>query len=65
MAEHIVFHPQLTKADTLILEGLRQDIKEYTPKKEALPSQNGKRANGKTETEVNGTYSISVRLCVT
>ncbi|CAJ0542905.1 Ff.00g003120.m01.CDS01 [Fusarium sp. VM40] len=53
MAEHIVFHPQLTKADTLILEGLRQDIKEYTPKKEALPSQNGKRANGKTETEVN------------
>jgi hypothetical protein len=29
MAEHLVFHPQLTKADALILEGLRQDINEY------------------------------------
>jgi hypothetical protein len=28
MEETIVFHPQLTKADALILEGLRQDIKD-------------------------------------
>jgi hypothetical protein len=35
MAEHLVFHPQLTKADALILEGLRQDINEYKPSQDA------------------------------
>ncbi|KAL6916586.1 hypothetical protein FSST1_008081 [Fusarium sambucinum] len=57
MAEHLVFHPQLTKADALILEGLRQDINEYQkPKANAdisdqhdqPPALRQRVANGKT-----------------
>jgi hypothetical protein len=63
MAEHLVFHPQLTKADALILEGLRQDINEYKqPKVNAeISSQDGqspalrqRAANGKPP---KGAYS--------
>ena len=41
MAEHLVFHPQLTKADALILEGLRQDINEYKPGQDAQANPKG------------------------
>ncbi|KAM0544805.1 hypothetical protein ACHAPJ_011635 [Fusarium lateritium] len=62
MAEHIVFHPQLTKADALILESLRQDIKEYSPQKQAeanatardgRPSDLQATANGKASPDLN------------
>jgi hypothetical protein len=70
MAEHLVFHPQLTKADALILEGLRQDINEYKqPKVDAdITSQDGqppalrqRAANGKPP---KGAYSCTVSFHV-
>ena len=68
MAEHIVFHPQLTKADALILESLRQDIKEYSPQKQAeanatardgRPSDLQATANGKASPDLNGAYNTT------